>query len=97
MTALRLRRTALRSPGCSGISLRAAPLRRTFWTLSTWDDQPAISAFTRDHSHASVMRRYQGRMWSSDFHAWSPTDLVGPPDWTDAMRRLADRVDGPQG
>ncbi len=96
IAALRLRRDALGSPGCSGISLRAAPLRRTFWTLSTWDDQRAISAFTRNDSHASVMRRYRGRMRSSDFHTWSPTDVQGRPDWVDAMRRFDEPIDGPQ-
>ena len=42
--ALRIRRQMLASPGVLGLSLIARPLRRTFWTLSAWQDQAAMSA-----------------------------------------------------
>src|SRR5580658_2475475 len=42
--ALRIRRQMLASPGVLGLSLIAQPLHRTFWTLSAWQDQAALSA-----------------------------------------------------
>ena len=40
--ALRIWLQARRSPGIIGVSLRAQPLRATFWTLSAWSSQAAL-------------------------------------------------------
>jgi hypothetical protein len=70
VAALRIRRLALRTPGCVGLALRAQPFRRTFWTLSAWDDQGAIGEFMRSDGHRAVMIEYRGRMAGSHFHTW---------------------------
>ena len=88
IAALRLRRLTLRIPGAGGLSLRAQPLRRTFWTLSTWHDEAAIGEFMRTPGHRAVMVKYRDRMAGSHFHTWSRADQsIGKPSWADAHRR----------
>ena len=88
IAALRIRRIALRTPGAGGLSLRAQPLRRTFWTLSAWHDEAAIGEFMRTPGHRAVMVKYRDRMAGSHFHTWSRADQsAGKPSWVDAHRR----------
>ena len=87
IAALRLRRAALRTPGAGGLSLRAQPFRRTFWTLSTWHDETAIGELMRSAGHRAVMVKYRDRMASSHFHTWSAADeSTNRPSWADAHR-----------
>src|SRR3954453_7569168 len=55
--ALRVFALARRSPGIIGVTLRARPLRKEFWTLSQWADQTALEEMVRTEPHASVMVR----------------------------------------
>jgi hypothetical protein len=88
IAALRIRRIALRTPGAGGLSLRAQPLRRTFWTLSSWHDEAAIGEFMRTAGHRAVMVKYRDRMAGSHFHTWSAADQSSnKPSWADAHRR----------
>ena len=88
IAALRIRRIALRTPGAGGLSLRAQPLRRTFWTLSSWHDEAAIGEFMRTAGHRAVMVKYRDRMAGSHFHTWSAADhSSNKPSWADAHRR----------
>jgi hypothetical protein len=88
IAALRIRRLALRTPGAGGLSLRAQPLLRTFWTLSTWHDETAIGEFIRSAGHRAVMVKYRDRMAGSHFHTWSAADdSTDKPSWLDAHRR----------
>ena len=88
IAALRIRRLTLRTPGAGGLSLRAQPLRRTFWTLSTWHDEAAIGEFMRTPGHRAVMVKYRDRMAGSHFHTWSAADeSTNRPSWVDAHRR----------
>ena len=92
IAALRIRAATLNSPGATGLSLRAAPLHRTFWTLSAWTDREAISAFVTSDIHTMMMMRYRDRMADSHFHTWTemrPTDQ--PPEWDDALERSEPR------
>jgi heme-degrading monooxygenase HmoA len=88
VAALRLRRDVRRAPGALGVSLRARPTQRTFWTLSSWTDAEAMAAFTRSPAHVAVMRAYHDRMLGSQFHTWGPPVGAGAPDWADALARL---------
>jgi heme-degrading monooxygenase HmoA len=94
VAALRIRRLALRTPGCIGLALRAQPFRRTFWTLSAWDDQAAIGAFMRSDGHRAVMVEYRGRMAGSHFHTWNAGEGTARPTWTDARRRYDESLNG---
>ena len=87
IAALRIRRLTLRIPGAGGLSLRAQPLRRTFWTLSTWHDEAAIDEFMRTPGHRAVMVKYRDRMAGSHFHTWATDGSIGKPSWVDAHRR----------
>jgi hypothetical protein len=88
VAALRLRRVVMGAPGAVGISLRAAPSRRTFWTLSAWQDKDALDAFTGSDYHRGVMVKYRGRMAGSHFHTWTDDGTTATrPEWDDAIRR----------
>jgi heme-degrading monooxygenase HmoA len=88
VAALRLRRIVMAAPGAAGVSLRAEPSRRTFWTLSAWQDQDALDAFTRSDYHRGVMVKYRRRMAGSHFHTWNEGNTTATrPEWDDAIRR----------
>ena len=55
--ALRIWLQARRSPGIMGVSLRAQPLRATFWTLSAWSSYAALRDFARADPHRSIVAR----------------------------------------
>ncbi|MER5602203.1 DUF3291 domain-containing protein [Streptomyces sp. NPDC002265] len=85
-------RQARRSPGLIGTSLRAEPLRRTFWTLSAWRDQEALNAFDRTGPHARSVRRLRPGTRSSVFVFWSTERDRLPVTWDEARRRLDEQV-----
>ncbi len=88
VAALRIRRMALRTPGAVGVSIRAQPFRRTFWTLSAWDGQDAIAQFVQSDYHRRVMTTYRDRMVGAHFHTWNEINTtVRRPSWDDAHRR----------
>jgi hypothetical protein len=86
--ALRIRRQMLAAPGAAGLSLIAEPARRTFWTLSAWQDQAALRAATGAEPHLGLMKRFRPVMAGSRFVTWT-ADTV-PVPWDEARRRLAD-------
>lgn len=85
--ALRLQSAFADSPGAIEMSLRAAPLRRTFWTLSHWRSEADLRGFVVLPAHVDVMRRFRPAMRSSNFITWDTTDDL-PPTWKDAALRL---------
>lgn len=89
VAALRLRRTFRSARGGITLALRAEPLRRRFWTLSTWTDDGALRAFTADPAHVAVMHRFRDRMAGSSFVSWTEREAA-VPSWTDAAELLAD-------
>jgi hypothetical protein len=94
--ALRIRRQMLASPGALGLSLIARPLRRTFWTLSAWQDEAALSAAVGREPHRHLMKHFRPRMAGSSFVTWTATGV--PVTWDEALRRLEkpDTVHGRQ-
>lgn len=76
-----------RSPGAVGVTLDAHPLRREFFTLSTWHDRAALQAMVRAEPHASVMRRHRAGA-ESVFVFWTAPGGT-PPTWDEARSRLA--------
>lgn len=84
--ALRIRRQMLASPGVLGVSLIARPLRRTFWTLSAWQDQAFLRAATSRQPHVEIMTHFRPLMAASSFVTWTAADL--PIAWEEARRRL---------
>jgi hypothetical protein len=86
--ALRIRRQMLVSPGALGLSLLAKPLHRTFWTLSAWQDQAALSAPVGREPHRRIMNRFRPRMAGSSFVTWTAQAADLPITWDEALRRL---------
>jgi len=89
LAALQIRRWVLQADGAIGMSLIAQPLKRTFWTLSAWQDEDAIKRLMTSDRHRAAMTKYQDRMSDSHFHTWHETDpALLPPDWDAAQTRL---------
>lgn len=95
VASLRLWLRARNADGNLGISLRAAPLAGTFWTLSAWSDRPTLDAFTADPQHRAVMRRFKPHTVTSVFRFWelAPDGLPrtrrdAAELWRDATERL---------
>ena len=86
--AMRIRRQMLDSPGALGVSLIAKPLKRTFWTLSAWQNQAALSATIGRQPHRDVMQRFRPKMAGSRFITWTVPMSALTPNWPEALRRL---------
>lgn len=80
------------APGCVGASLIAKPLRRTFYTLSAWENRDALYAFARSQPHRDIMTSLRPTMRSSVFTFWDvPTGQL-PLSWDDAQRRIVEQA-----
>ncbi|MFI9342733.1 DUF3291 domain-containing protein [Streptomyces sp. NPDC052773] len=81
-------RQVSRAPGAYGATLKAEPLKRTFWTLSAWESPAALKTFARSGPHGPTARILAAEMKDAKFATWTvPGDRL-PPDWTEAVRRL---------
>ncbi|WP_416984782.1 DUF3291 domain-containing protein [Streptomyces sp. T028] len=79
------------APGAYGASLIAEPLKRTFWTLSAWEDRDALYTYAKTEPHKSIMNGLRSTMKDSVFTFWQVPAAGLPIDWTDARRRLAEQ------
>ncbi|MGY6024850.1 DUF3291 domain-containing protein [Streptomyces spinosirectus] len=82
-------RQVSRAPGAYGATLKAQPLRRTFWTLSAWESPRALKEFARSGTHAPVSGGLAAQMRDSRFAGWTVSGEELPLDWTEAFRRLS--------
>ncbi|MFF5184498.1 DUF3291 domain-containing protein [Streptomyces sp. NPDC000345] len=80
------------APGAYGASLIAEPLKRTFWTLSAWEDKNALYTYARTEPHRSVMTGMRPTTKESVFTFWQVPAAGLPIDWNDARRRLAEQA-----
>lgn len=87
MASIRLRRAVRDADGAIGLGLRARPLARTFWTLSTWTDQQALQAYAQSPLHRGIVERFRPHMAGSTFRFYA-ADGGMPPRWDDALRLL---------
>ncbi|MEU0069277.1 DUF3291 domain-containing protein [Streptomyces sp. NPDC006332] len=81
---------AQNSPGNVGVSLRADPWHKTFWTLSSWESRQALQSYIQTDPHLSVMTKLKPAMRESLFTSWKQ-DAALPPSWDEADRRLAEQ------
>lgn len=93
--AIRAWRQARRSPGAFGVTLRAQPLRCTYWTLSAWTDQAALDAFARAEPHRTIMKRVRPWAKTATFRFWTAEvrDLTPDRLWAEAERRISAPAD----
>jgi hypothetical protein len=92
--AIRLRKLAARAPGNVGLGLRANPLTKTFWTLSTWESGDALRAYAATETHRAIVSRFKQASATSDFVFWDDPDPTTRPTWREATTRLAERGPG---
>jgi hypothetical protein len=90
MLSLRIWRQARRSPGLVGVSLRAFPARKTYWTLSAWADEAALREFARTDPHRTIMKRARPWTKTATFRFWTvPAGELKPAAlWADAEARI---------
>lgn len=88
--AIRIWRQARSSQGILGVSLRAYPLRGTFWTLSAWTDEAALRTFARADPHRTIIGNIRPWAKEATFRFWTvPADELAPRDlWADAGTRI---------
>ncbi|MET9964296.1 DUF3291 domain-containing protein [Streptomyces sp. NPDC006326] len=79
------------APGAHGVALRARVLRRTFLTLSAWEDRDALYRFARSEPHRSSSRAAAGFMKESAFTFWTVPASELPLGWAEAERRLVEQ------
>jgi hypothetical protein len=77
------------SPGAVGYSLWAQPLSRQFWTLSAWQDSRSLMEFVGQLPHGDVMKALTPYMAPTKFTEWKILGSAIPPNWDEAVRRLA--------
>ncbi|WP_405776333.1 DUF3291 domain-containing protein [Streptomyces sp. NBC_01538] len=77
------------APGAYGASLIAQPLKRTFWTLSAWENKEALYTYARTEPHRSVMTGLRSSLSRSVFTFWETPASALPVNWPDARERLA--------
>ncbi|CAM5512927.1 DUF3291 domain-containing protein [Streptomyces avidinii] len=79
-----------KAPGAHGVALRARVLRRTFLTLSAWEDRDALHRFARSEPHRTSSRAASAYMKESAFTYWTVPAAELPLTWDEAERRLAE-------
>ncbi|MGW2346700.1 DUF3291 domain-containing protein [Streptomyces sp. NPDC001661] len=77
-----------RAPGAYGATLKAAPLRRTFWTLSVWESPKALREFAVSAPHGGISAGLRGQMKDSTFLTWKASTDELPLDWKDVLSRF---------
>lgn len=87
---MRIRKQLATADGCAGYSLDAHLLRKTFYTLSAWQDRDAMIGFVRSGRHAAMLADMAGRLGTSTFVESTAGAADLPLDWPAAKQRLAD-------
>ncbi len=80
------------APGAHGVALRARVLRRTFLTLSAWEDRAALYRFASGEPHRSSARSAAAYTKEAGFVFWTVPASELPIGWAEAERRLAEQA-----
>jgi hypothetical protein len=88
--AMRIRKQLATTDGCAGYSLDARLRRKTFYTLSAWQDRNAMNRFVHSGRHAAMLADMAGRLGQSTFVESSTRANGLPLDWAAAKQRLTD-------
>jgi hypothetical protein len=84
-----IRAQLARASGLVGYALDAHLGQKTFWTLSAWDSQDALDAFSRADPHRSRVGVIRPRMRPTTFTFWTVSGADLPVSWKEARRRIA--------
>lgn len=84
-----IRAQLARAGGLVGYALDAHLAQKTFWTISAWDSQEALDAFSRADPHRGRVSGIRPRMRPTTFTFWTVPGADLPISWTEARRRIA--------
>ncbi|MFI5865565.1 DUF3291 domain-containing protein [Streptomyces sp. NPDC051546] len=70
--------------------MRARGMRRTFLTLSAWEDRSALYRFAGSEPHRSSSRAAAAYTKEAGFVFWTVPASELPISWAEAERRLAE-------
>lgn len=76
------------TPGLIGFSLLARPVRKQYATLSLWESDEALAAFSRSEPHGRLLAELAPEMGDTNFIRWTIRGTEGRPTWREALRRL---------
>jgi heme-degrading monooxygenase HmoA len=74
--------------GVVGFALLARPWKKQYATLSIWDDEAALAAFSHAQPHEHLMKDLAPRMGDTKFVRWTIRGRDGRPSWDAALERL---------
>ena len=78
---LAIRRQLARASGMVGYALDAELARKTFWTVSVWDDQASLDAFASSDPHQAIIRRLRPLMGPTRFEFFQVRGSDLPMTW----------------
>ena len=87
-----IRKQLAGAKGLIGYSLDARLTKKTFWTLSAWDGQNALDAFSHADPHRSRVNAIRPHMQPTTFRFWTVRGADLPVSWDEARRRIAPRT-----
>jgi hypothetical protein len=91
-------RTQLASAsGLIGYALDAHLARKAFYTVSAWESQDALDAFSRADPHRSRVSVIRPRMRPTTFTFWTVPGADLPISWAEVRRRIADTEENGSG
>ena len=93
---MQIRTQLATTDGCAGFSLDAHLLRKTFYTLSAWQDRDAMNRFVHSGRHAAMLADMAGRLGQSTFVESSTRPDGLPLDWAAAKQRLTNANQPPR-
>ena len=88
LDAMRIRGQLAHAPGLVGYALDAQPARKTFWTISVWEDERSLSRFAADDPHRLLTKGLQAQLGPSQFEFFPICGRDLPLDWDEVRRRL---------
>ncbi len=89
-STMQIRRQLARAEGLVGYALDAHPVAKTFWTLSAWQSQEALDAFSCENPHRARVQAIRPRMGPTTFVFWTCRAGDLPVSWAEARRRIAE-------
>ena len=85
---MQIRRQLAAADGLVGYALDATLLRKTFWTMSAWQSQEALDAFSHANPHSARIAAIRPRMRPTTFVFWTCRASELPISWTEVRRRV---------
>ena len=88
LQSMRVRRQILRTPGVVGFSMRAQLLRKTFLTVSAWEDTEARNRFLTAAPHTAIAAHFLPSLRDPVRFERPAIGTQLPPRWRDVIHSL---------